>query len=115
MAGRLWIMLVAPNNGQPGGNGWWNGVVDQNFHQPTKVDELAHYASVMVDYVRITPFKEPNDCYAPSAFDQPCMGTGPGCVDCGRHNPIYGTTSILPYTTAKDAGYGGIKWDKKAL
>lgn len=112
MAGRLWIMLLAPSSGQPGGSGYWNGVIDQNFHQPSKLGDVACYASVMVDYVRITPFKEPNGHYAPSAFDQPCMGSQPGCVDCGSHNPDSrcGETSILPYTTAKDSGCGGIKW-----
>ena len=106
MAGRLWIMLWAPSNGQRGGSGVWNGVVDQSFHQPSHTGEVACYARVLVDYVRITPFNEPNDHYAPSAFDQPCMGTQPGCVDCGRHNPDpkCGTTSILPYTTATESG-----------
>jgi hypothetical protein len=112
MAGRLWVMFVAPGNGQPGGNGSWNGVIDQNFCRPSRLGDVAHYARVMVDYVRITPFKEPNDHYAPSAFDQPCMGTGPGCVDCGGHNPSCGTTSILPYTTANATGLGGIKWNR---
>lgn len=115
MAGRLWVTLWAPSNGQPGGSGAWNGVVDQSFHQPSHVGDVACYARVLVDYVRITPFNEPNDHYAPSAFDQPCMGTQPGCVDCGRHNPDpkTGTTSILPYTTATETGCGGIKWVKR--
>ena len=115
MAGRLWIMFVAPNNGQPGGSGVWNGVIDQSFHKPSKLGDVALYARVLVDYVRIIPFGETNDHYAPSAFDQPCMGTQPSCVDCGRwHNPDSrcGSTSILPYTTAHDGGCGGIKWKR---
>ena len=116
MAGRLWIMLLSPRNGQPGGSGVWNGVIDQNFHPASKVGDVARYASVMVDYVRVTPFNEPNDHYAPSAFDQPCMGSGPGLVDCGRHNPdsrFCTKTSILPYTTTREYGCGGIKWIRK--
>ena len=112
MAGRLWIMLSAASNGHKGGNGAWNGVVNQNFQKPSRIGDVARYARVLVDYVRITPFKEPNDHYAPSAFDQPCMGTQPGCVNCGRHNPD-GSTSILPYTTDRATGRGGIKWVKK--
>ena len=115
MAGRLWIMLLDPNNGQLGDSGSWSGAVDpdESFHQPSCTGEVPCYARVLVDYVHITPFNEPNDHYAPSAFDQPCMGTQPGCVDCGSHNPRCGTTSILPYTTATETGCGGIKWVKR--
>jgi len=115
MAGRLWIMLLDPNNGQLGDSGSWSGAVDpdESFHQPSCTGEVPCYARVLVDYVHITPFNERNDHYAPSAFDQPCMGTQPGCVDCGSHNPRCGTTSILPYTTATETGCGGIKWVKR--
>lgn len=117
MAGRLWIMFTAPSNEQPGGSGTWNGIIDQNFYPGrAKLGDIALYASVKVDYVRITPFGEPSDHYSPSAFDQPCMGTEPECVDCGRHNPDPRNgmfTSILPYTTVKDSTCGGIKWIRK--
>ena len=63
MAGRLWIMLWSPRNVQPGGDGSWNGVIDQSFRQPSKLGDVACYARLMVDHVRITPFNEPSDHY----------------------------------------------------
>ena len=114
MAGRLWLMLWAPSNGQAGGNGAWNGVVDQSFHSgPAKEGDIARYARVLVDYVRIQPYGEANDRYAPAPFDQPAMGAGKGCTDCGKNNPA-GTTSMLPYSTRDPDAPGGIKWIKKS-
>ncbi|MEM7157315.1 MAG: glycoside hydrolase family 16 protein [Myxococcota bacterium] len=114
MAGRLWVMLWAPNNGQAGGNGSWNGVVDQSFHGTELPPEgtIARYARVLVEHVRVTPYGEANDRYASSPYDQPAMGTGQGCTDCGKKNPA-GTTSILPYSTKDPHAPGGIEWIKK--
>jgi hypothetical protein len=62
-AGRLWMALL------PAGSGW-NGYPD-NWGGGVPGDGKSYTETVLVDFVSITPFNEPNDLAYPSSIDQP--------------------------------------------
>lgn len=103
IGGRLWIALWEPTNSK------WNGKLDQSIcndssrqfcelNMACKKEELkCAYAEVLVDSIKITPFKESNDAFMPQAYDQPDMSK------CGKKTPVCSKggfpTNFVPYVT----------------
>eukprot|EP00939_MAST-03C_sp_MAST-3C-sp1_P004944 g4944.t1 len=110
VAGRMWILFMDRTTWSSG-NGGWNGKLNLTTLS-NATDDLEVYSSVMVSDIRVQPFLEDADTYAPQAYDQPSMGSG-YLADCGKKNPPPELdTSFIPYTTsdASEGKIGHIKW-----
>lgn len=110
IAGRFWTVSMDRST-WGSGSGGWNGLLNETY-----IDSLDHndslliYSSIHVSEIRINPYFEEQDTYAPQPYDQPSMGKD-RLSNCGKKNPPYLlNSSFVPYFTDGDHPVGNVKW-----
>ena len=110
IAGRFWIVSMDRST-WGSGSGGWNGLLNETYINSLGTNySLRVYSSVHVSEIRITPYFEEQDTYAPQPYDQPSMGKD-RLSDCGKKNPPYTlNSSFVPYFTDGRHPIGNVKW-----
>ena len=114
-ASRFWIMFRPHGSAEPGGTGFWNGLIgywrdpatgqvhynrNANGEQfpETPAGGLQQYTEFHISRITITPFFETNDRFLPSPLDQPDMNR---LVECGYSGHLScGTDPVVPLRTS---------------